>query len=236
MGCHVGTHVDALAHVSQDGLASTAVLTMLSLPRPAGASSRWASTSCAPFVGRGVLLDVRLSLLGVDELRRPATRSLSSRSRRAHRERTGATTIAVTAMTRSSSAAGWGASRRRPGALSRCRQRCPRRRGRRRSPVAGGAGSVSLVGADTIAFEVRGAGSPVTRCLPVHGVLLVERRRSTSSRYWNLEGSWQRTAIRRVPVRAGAPERSSEPPAHRPVRIGHRVSVRRTTSAGLSLA
>ena len=53
-GGHVGTHVDALAHVSQDGAVRR---------RPAGGAvhqgfARWASRRSSPYVGRGVLLDV----------------------------------------------------------------------------------------------------------------------------------------------------------------------------------
>jgi kynurenine formamidase len=64
-GCHVGTHIDALCHVSQDGLLYEAV------PAAEVTSNRGFSKHSVdqipPFVGRGVFLDIA-RLRGVDVL------------------------------------------------------------------------------------------------------------------------------------------------------------------------
>ncbi|GGN71431.1 cyclase [Actinoplanes lobatus] len=56
MGTHVGTHVDALAHVSQDGLLHGGVVAA-DVQSDAG-FARLGIDEFPPFVGRGVLLDV----------------------------------------------------------------------------------------------------------------------------------------------------------------------------------
>jgi kynurenine formamidase len=56
MGTHVGTHVDALAHVSQDGLLHGGIVAA-DVQSDAG-FSRLGIDEFAPFVGRGVFLDV----------------------------------------------------------------------------------------------------------------------------------------------------------------------------------
>ncbi len=64
-GCHVGTHIDALCHVSQDGLLYDAV------PATEVTSNRGFSKHSVdqipPFVGRGVFLDIA-RVRGVDVL------------------------------------------------------------------------------------------------------------------------------------------------------------------------
>lgn len=64
-GGHVGTHIDALAHVSQDGLVFGGVPANSLLT--ARGFSRLGVDDLPPFVGRGVLLDVT-AVHGVDAL------------------------------------------------------------------------------------------------------------------------------------------------------------------------
>ncbi len=62
-GCHVGTHVDALAHVSHDGRLHGGA--DAAEAQAAGSFESLGVHRLPPFVGRGVLLDVP-GLLGVD--------------------------------------------------------------------------------------------------------------------------------------------------------------------------
>ena len=163
LGCHVGTHVDALAHVSQDGRLYRGISA-----QEAQSGGRFESLGIhelPPFVGRGVLLDVPAQL-GVDCCAPGYEISVEDLEVSAIAQGTTVgTDDAVLIRT------GWG---RHAGDPERYRG------------VAGGvpgvgiAGAgwlvergVSLVGADTIAFEVLapGAGHAL---LPVHRILLTE--------------------------------------------------------------
>ena len=62
-GCHVGTHVDALAHVSHEGLLFGGVDAQEA--QSGGRFEALGIDQLAPFVGRGVLLDIP-ALLGVE--------------------------------------------------------------------------------------------------------------------------------------------------------------------------
>ena len=62
-GCHVGTHVDALAHVSHQGLLFGG--TDAGEAQAGGRFDALGIDELAPFVGRGVLLDIP-AVLGVD--------------------------------------------------------------------------------------------------------------------------------------------------------------------------
>ena len=56
MGTHVGTHIDALSHVSQDGVMFGGV--EAAAAQTGGRFHRLGIHTVAPFIGRGVLLDV----------------------------------------------------------------------------------------------------------------------------------------------------------------------------------
>lgn len=62
-GCHVGTHIDALAHVSQDGLLHGGI--DAAQAQTGGRFSSLGIETVEPFVCRGVLLDIP-SALGVE--------------------------------------------------------------------------------------------------------------------------------------------------------------------------
>ncbi len=62
-GCHVGTHVDALAHVSHQGVLHGGVATQTA--QVGGRFSQLGIHELPPFVGRGKLLDIP-ALLGVE--------------------------------------------------------------------------------------------------------------------------------------------------------------------------
>lgn len=55
-GCHVGTHIDALCHVSQDGLLHGAV--PAEEVTTAKGFTKYSADQIPPFVGRGVFLDI----------------------------------------------------------------------------------------------------------------------------------------------------------------------------------
>lgn len=163
LGCHVGTHVDALAHVSQDGLLHGGISA-----QDAQSGGRFGSLGIhelPPFVGRGVLLDVPAQL-GVDCCAPGYEITVEDLEATAAAQGTpvGAND-AVLVRT------GWGRHIDDP----------ERFRGTRSGvPGVGTAGArwlaereVSLVGAETLAFEVLapGAGHAL---LPVHRILLVE--------------------------------------------------------------
>ena len=163
LGCHVGTHVDALAHVSQDGRLH------------GGTDARQAQTGgrfetlgiheLPPFVGRGVLLDVPAQL-GVDCCP-PGYESTVEDSE--------ATAASQGTLIRARDAvlvrSGWGRHAEDPQRYRGVRSGVPGV-----GTAAAGwlaARRVSLVGADTLACEVLapGAGHAL---LPVHRILLVE--------------------------------------------------------------
>ena len=168
MGTHVGTHVDALSHVSQDGklyggLDATEAL-------QGGRYVELGAHTIEPMVRRGVLLDVPGDARASSGSR-PATRSPSPTWRR-RVERQG-----VDDRRRRRRA---GAQRLGP-ALRLRRQATPSSAWSTGVPGVSEAGAtwlaerdVHAVGADTIAFErlAPGAGHGL---LPAHRVLLVER-------------------------------------------------------------
>ncbi len=63
LGCHVGTHVDALAHISQDGVLHGGADAFEA--QAGGRFERFGIHELPPFVGRGVMLDVP-AYLGLD--------------------------------------------------------------------------------------------------------------------------------------------------------------------------
>ncbi len=163
LGCHVGTHVDALAHVSQDGRLYGDADAF-----DAQAGGRFdvlGVHALPPFVGRGVLLDVA-SLLGRDYC--PATYEITADDlKSAADEQQTPLSEGCAVLVRT----GWGLhfdDRERfvgiesgvPGVGSE---------GARWLASQG----VALVGADTTAFEVLAPGAG-TSLLPVHRILLVE--------------------------------------------------------------
>ena len=163
-GCHVGTHVDALAHVSHDGRLY------------GGAGAEEAQTGgrfealgidqLAPFTGRGVLLDIP-ALLGVeccDGGHEITVAELEGAVERQGTELRPKDAVLVRS--------GWAIHF----------HDAERYRGTRSGvPGVGEAGArwladrgAALVGADTLAFECIGAGQGHA-LLPAHRVLLVER-------------------------------------------------------------
>ncbi len=163
LGCHVGTHVDALAHVSQDGRLH------------GGTDARQAQTGgrfetlgiheLPPFVGRGVLLDVPAQL-GVDCC--PPGYEITVEDIEATAAYQGTLIRARDAVLVRS---GWGRHAEDPQRYRGVRSGVPGV-----GTAAAGwlaARRVSLVGADTLACEVLapGAGHAL---LPVHRILLVE--------------------------------------------------------------
>lgn len=162
-GCHVGTHVDALAHVSQDGRLHGGVVAT-DVQGSEGFSALGIETM-APFVGRGVLLDIA-ALHGLPVL--PSAYEVTAGDLEAAERRAGVQVGAGDALL-----IGTGWSRRwadreaflgtadgvpGPGVAA---ARWAADRG------------VRLVGGETVALEriPPGAGH---RVLPVHRVLLVE--------------------------------------------------------------
>ena len=163
-GCHVGTHVDALAHVSHEGLLHGGVDAA-----EAQAGGRFAVLGIhelPPFVGRGLLLDVP-ALLGVEicdgghEI--TVAELQSAVDRQATPIRPGDAVLVRS---------GWGAHFESP----------ERYLGTDTGvPGVGEAGArwladqgAALAGADTMAFECLPAGQGHA-LLPAHRVLLVER-------------------------------------------------------------
>ncbi len=162
-GCHVGTHVDALAHVSHDGELHGGV--DAEEAQSGGRFDVLGIHELSPFVGRGVLVDLPAAL-GV-EVCDPGY-EITVDDLEATVERQGTTIGAGDAVLIRS---GWGvyfddADRYRGNATG--------------VPGVGEAGArwlaergVALAGADTIAFECLPAGSGHA-LLPAHRVLLVE--------------------------------------------------------------
>lgn len=163
-GCHVGTHVDALAHVSQQGQLYGGV--DAAEAQAGGSFAVLGINELPPFVGRGVLLDVP-GLLGtgacdggyeitVAELEAVIARQDSP------------VQAGDAVLVRS----GWGAHFDHPQRYLGVETGVP---------GVGEAGArwladqgAALVGADTLAFECIPAGQGHT-LLPAHRVLLVER-------------------------------------------------------------
>jgi kynurenine formamidase len=163
LGCHVGTHVDALAHVSQDGMLHGGVDAQQA--QTGGRFESLGIHELPPFVGRGVLLDVPARLgadccppgyaIGAEELEAiAAAQGTPVRANDAVLVRTG-----------------WACHAGDPDAYRGVVSGVP---GVDEAGAAWlAARGVSLVGADTLAFEVLapGAGHAL---LPVHRLLLVE--------------------------------------------------------------
>lgn len=163
LGCHVGTHVDALAHVSQDGKLYGDVGA-----REAQSGGRFESLGIhelPPFVGRGVLLDIPAQL-GVDCC--PPGYEITVEDLEAAADARGTPVGAGDAVLVRT---GWG----------RCVDDPERFRGVRSGvPGIGTAAArwlaerdAALVGADTLACEVLAPGAGHS-LLPVHRILLVE--------------------------------------------------------------
>ncbi|MGI9605539.1 MAG: cyclase family protein [Acidimicrobiales bacterium] len=162
-GCHVGTHVDALAHVSHDGLLHGGV--SAAEAQSGGRFEVLGIQELPPFVGRGVLLDVP-TMLGIDTCE-PGY-EISVLDLEATVDRQGTPVADGDAVLIRS---GWGAHFDDAATY----------RGEGSGvPGVGEAGAqwladrgVALAGADTIAFEclAPGAGHAL---LPAHRVLLVE--------------------------------------------------------------
>lgn len=163
LGTHVGTHMDALAHVSHDGHlhGDTSVSEALegSLYRSHGIHT------VAPFAGRGVLLDIP-ALLGVEVC--PPGYEITPADLEGAAARQGVTVEAGDAVLIRS---GWGCNFHDPVAFVGHDSGVP-------GPGEAAATwlaerGVALAGADTIAFErlAPGAGHAL---LPAHRVLLVE--------------------------------------------------------------
>ena len=162
-GGHVGTHVDALSHVSHDGLMYGGVDAAQS---QVGGSFRELGAEHTPaFLCRGVLLDVAATL-GV-----PSSRPVRASARRSCRPRSTGAAPTCGRVTSPSSGPGGRRTSTTPNATS---SKAERRAGRRPTEAAGWPTPESAwPGSDTTAFEqiLPGAGHSV---LPVHRVLLVE--------------------------------------------------------------
>ncbi|MGI9621331.1 MAG: cyclase family protein [Acidimicrobiales bacterium] len=162
-GCHVGTHVDALAHVSHDGRLYGGVSA-----NDAQATGRFdvlGIQELPPFVGRGVLLDVP-AVLGTDICEAAYEIGVADLEAAIDRQNT-PVGPGDAVLIRS----GWGAHFDQPDTY---------RGAGSGVPGVGEAGAnwlagkrVALAGADTIAFECLPAGEGHA-LLPAHRVLLVE--------------------------------------------------------------
>ena len=163
-GCHVGTHVDALAHVSHEGQLYGGV--DAAEAQAGGGFAVLGINELPPFVGRGVLLDIP-GLLGVEICDGGYEVSVADLERAVSRQ---ATTLRPgdAVLVRS----GWGAHFDDPQRYLGVETGVP---------GVGEAGArwladrgAALVGADTLAFECLPAGQGHA-LLPAHRVLLVER-------------------------------------------------------------
>ena len=163
-GCHVGTHVDALAHVSHEGLLYGGV--DAAEAQAGGGFAVLGIHELPPFVGRGLLLDVP-ALLGVDICEGGHEITVAELESAVGRQGT-PIQPGDAVLVRS----GWGANFHDP----------ERYLGTDTGvPGVGEAGAqwladqgAALVGADTLAFECLPAGQGHA-LLPAHRVLLVER-------------------------------------------------------------
>jgi kynurenine formamidase len=163
MGCHVGTHVDAIGHVSHDGLLHGDV--DAAEAQRGGRFDELGIDAMAPFVGRGVLLDVPAAL-GIARLDGGQEIDVDTLERTAQAQGTPVGDGDVV-LVRS----GWGQLWDDPAAYVGSESGVPGvgEEGARwladHQPAA--------VGADTIAFECLAAGAGHAS-LPAHRVLLVE--------------------------------------------------------------
>ncbi len=163
-GCHVGTHVDALAHVSHQGLLHGGI--NAAEAQSGGRFETLGIQELPPFVGRGVLLDIP-GLLGVKSCRGGHEITVSELEGALARQGT-LVGPGDAVLIRS----GWGSHF----------DDAPRYVGFDTGvPGVGEAGArwlgehgAALVGADTLAFECLPAGGGHA-LLPAHRVLLVER-------------------------------------------------------------
>ena len=163
LGCHVGTHVDALAHVSQDGRLYSGLDAHQA--QSGGRFEALGIHELPPYLGRGVLLDIP-ALLKVDCC--PAGYEISDADLRAaasNQDTPLSEGCAVLVRT------GWGAHFAEPERFVGIRTGVP---------GVGEAGArwlvsqgMRLAGSDTLAFEVLPPGGGHS-LLPVHRVLLVE--------------------------------------------------------------
>ncbi|MYH71469.1 MAG: cyclase family protein [Acidimicrobiia bacterium] len=163
-GCHVGTHVDALAHVSHQGQLYGGI--DAAQAQANGGFAVLGIHELPPFVGRGVLLDIP-GLFGVEICEGGHEISVAELESAAARQGT-SVGPGDAVLVRS----GWGAHFDDP----------ERYQGKYSGvPGVGEAGAqwlgdqgAALVGADTLAFECIPAGQGHA-LLPAHRVLLVER-------------------------------------------------------------
>ncbi|WP_419930006.1 cyclase family protein [Candidatus Poriferisocius sp.] len=163
-GCHVGTHVDALAHVSHQGQLYGGI--DAAQAQANGGFAVLGIHELPPFVGRGVLLDIP-GLFGVEICEGGHEISVAELESAAARQGT-SVGPGDAVLVRS----GWGAHFDDP----------ERYQGKDSGvPGVGEAGAqwladqgAALVGADTLAFECIPAGQGHA-LLPAHRVLLVER-------------------------------------------------------------
>jgi len=164
LGGHVGTHVDALCHVSQDGLLHGGV--SADEAQRGGRFSSLGIDEVAPFVCRGLLLDVA-ALHDVDTL--PAGTVVTAGDLEAAADRAGVQPRAGDAvLVRTGWARHWGD----PDAFVGHASGVP---GPGEEAAAWLADrGIRATGADTIAYEALARGAGHAR-LPVHRLLLVER-------------------------------------------------------------
>ena len=163
-GCHVGTHVDALAHVSHQGKLHGGI--DAAEAQSGGSFEALGIHELPPFVGRGVLLDVP-ALFGVEAC--DGGHEISVGELEAAVTRQGTPLQSGDAVLVRS---GWGAYFDEPERYLGLETGVP---------GVGEAGAkwladngAALVGADTLAFECLAAGQGHA-LLPAHRVLLVER-------------------------------------------------------------
>jgi kynurenine formamidase len=164
LGGHVGTHVDALCHVSQDGLLHGGL--RADDAQRGGRFSELGIDTVAPFLGRGVLLDVA-ALHGVDVL--PGGTVITPRDLEAAASRAGVgVRTGDVVLVRTGWARHWAEAEAFVGLESGV-------------PGPGEEAAAWLVshgiratGADTIAYEALAPGAGHAQ-LPVHRLLLVER-------------------------------------------------------------
>jgi len=163
-GCHVGTHVDALAHVSHQGMLHGG--DSAAVAQEGGCFEVHGIHQLPPFVGRGKLLDIP-ALFNVDICAGGYEITVAELQAAATRQK-----ITLQAGDAVLIRSGWGAHFDEPDLY----------RGRRSGvPGVGESAAkwladqgVALVGADTLAFECIPAGRGHA-LLPAHRVLLVER-------------------------------------------------------------
>ena len=201
-GGHVGTHVDALAHVSQDGLV-TAGSTPPTDPVPPRPSLALGIDTFEPYVGRGVLLDVAGSRRRRARPRATGSRPTTSRPppsgrRRGPRGRRRAGRHRLVAPVG------------RPPRLPRPATACPGPACR--PPNGSPSQQVRVAGAETIAFE-QSRPAPATRAAGAPDAA----GRGRHQHHRDMRLSSCSTPALRVPVRARPAARSSARPA-RPIR------------------